>query len=101
MVLILVLVEFPFGVINVYWIAKLSNGCLNPCFSGISFRSIRGDNLLIICNFSLNPCFSGISFRRIITLTDDQVLEVLILVLVEFPFGVNNAKVMAKKIITS
>ena len=60
-VLILVLVEYPFG--DKEFADNLQTLCLNPCFSGISFRRrflLHHPDLYK----GLNPCFSGISFRR-------------------------------------
>ena len=61
--------------------------CLNPCFTGISFRRYFTSPIQLITN-RLNPCFTGISFRRhngkgyLFRL-----FGVLILVLLEYPFG--------------
>ena len=61
-VLILLLVEYPFGLFTLF-INHLKIISLNPSFSGISFRTIGKTIAFDKATGSLNPSFSGISFR--------------------------------------
>jgi len=60
---------------------------LNPSFSGISFRTKDAMQLLRRKLSGLNPSFSGISFRTEMESTKVINFKVLILLLVEYPFG--------------
>ena len=78
--------EYPFGVEKAIESHSLPEPGLNPCFSGISFRS-NHVMLFVRSEEGLNPCFSGISFRSCSTASGGFYLaKVLILVLVEYPF---------------
>ena len=70
---------------------------LNPSFSGISFRTklVHDAEQKTGC---LNPSFSGISFRTDLDVINTLKEFVLILLLVEYPFGPFFAKLLNKEV---
>jgi len=86
-VLILLLVEYPFGHNDPYYVPPLFWRVLILLLVEYPFGLTRITPMSRL-NRGLNPSFSGISFR---TLKDNQIEyrfeAVLILLLVEYPFG--------------
>ena len=85
-VLILIILDIPFGVQTVLTVQTFLL-CLNPYYSGYSFRRYSASGARQSDKISLNPYYSGYSFRRInhdCAITDTLVL---ILIILDIPFG--------------
>ena len=86
-VLILLLVEYPFGHIRYNEDNYSIGGVLILLLVEYPFGQAARLNLSLEINDSLNPSFSGISFRTLKKALLQRTIGVLILLLVEYPFG--------------